>query len=232
MTVEISTVYPKEISNAAWQKQKSFKDKTRAATKTGLGAELLKAEAAWKDIPFNTLSAKNFKPQDSVEATRNLENAQFVMNLKVKKALAALKTANKQAVATGQNSALSPKAQAAAKAIASKLELTRLLLTTVNVNDFKLAITQVQAASKGGSALQSVSLLQGNTLVGVGKKGIRNPDKTVSVYEITWKPAAGDPKALLQHKLTVRSHNEDDSVYLNDMTFDKLSSTGKTATLK
>jgi len=54
----------------------------------------------------------------------------------------------------------------------------------------------------------------------------------VTVYDITWKPAAGDPKALLQTRLTLRSRFEDDSVFLNDMTFVKLSSTGKTATFK
>ena len=233
MTVDFNTAYPKELTNAAWQKQKSFKDKTKAATKTGLGAELVKAEAAWKDIAFQTLQAKNFTPKSWDEANRNLENAQFVVNLKVKKAIQVIKATHKAAGATAKNTALSAKAQAAAKAIESKLALQRDLLTTINVNDFKVAITKVEAASKGGRALQSVTIqAAGGGEIGRGAKGIRNSDGSVSVYEVKWDSDAGDPKKLIKSRVTIRSRYDDDSVYLNDMTFVTLSSTGKTATFK
>lgn len=41
-----------------------------------------------------------------------------------------------------------------------------------------------------------------------------------------------DPAAVLNTTLTVRSQFEDNAAFVNDMTFVKLSSTGKTATFK
>lgn len=54
MSAPNNITWPAALTNAAWQKKKSFLDKTKSKTKTGLGAELLKAEAAWKDINFKT----------------------------------------------------------------------------------------------------------------------------------------------------------------------------------
>ena len=53
MTVSFDTKYPPEALNAAWQKKKSFMDKAKSKTKTGLGESLVKAEAEWKKINFD-----------------------------------------------------------------------------------------------------------------------------------------------------------------------------------
>jgi len=151
----------------------------------------------------------------------------------VKKALGALKAAHATAGTTAKNAALSPKAQAAAKGIERMLALQRDLLTTVNVNDFNTAIIKVEAASKGGRALQAVEIqAAGKGVIGRGAKGIRSKDGAVTVYEIKWLPAAGDPKERVNSRVTLRSRHDDNSVYRNDMTFVSLTSTGKTATFK
>src|SRR5258708_12349021 len=58
MAVTFNTTYPAALTNTAWQKKKSFLDKAKSKTKTGLGDELLKAEAAWKLVKFDLLDAK------------------------------------------------------------------------------------------------------------------------------------------------------------------------------
>jgi hypothetical protein len=52
------------------------------------------------------------------------------------------------------------------------------------------------------------------------------------VYEVRWDSDAGDPKKLVKSRVTIHSRFDDNSIYLNDMTFITLSSTGKTATFK
>ena len=57
MAVTFNTTWPPALTDAAWQKKKSFMDKAKSKTKTGLGAELTKAQNAWKLIKFDTLIA-------------------------------------------------------------------------------------------------------------------------------------------------------------------------------
>jgi len=44
MAITFDRKYPTALKNIAWQKKKSFKDKTKAKTKTGLGEALTAAE--------------------------------------------------------------------------------------------------------------------------------------------------------------------------------------------
>src|SRR5258708_16043821 len=57
MAVTFNTTWPATLTDAAWQKKKSFLDKAKSKTKTGLGAELTKAQAAWKLVKFDNLIA-------------------------------------------------------------------------------------------------------------------------------------------------------------------------------
>src|SRR5216683_3539990 len=59
MTINFVTDWPAEATDAAWQKKKSFMDKAKAKTKTGLGAELVKAQAGWKKINFDALDVRS-----------------------------------------------------------------------------------------------------------------------------------------------------------------------------
>ena len=57
MSIPFVTKYPTALKNATWQAKKSFKDKTKAKTKTGLAEALKKAEADWNKIDFKKLIA-------------------------------------------------------------------------------------------------------------------------------------------------------------------------------
>lgn len=106
-------------------------------------------------------------------------------------------------------------------------------LSTINVNDFKIAITTAEAAVSGGRALQRVSITNSRSgEIGAGAKGIRAPDGSVTVYEIKWDTVAGDPTKLVKSKFTLKSAVDDGGTVVNDMTFAKLTSTSKTATFK
>src|SRR5262245_12005662 len=59
MTVPKDKTYPADLTNAQWQKQKSFLDKTKSKTKTGLGDALKEAQKAWGEIPFKKLSRRS-----------------------------------------------------------------------------------------------------------------------------------------------------------------------------
>ncbi len=48
---------PGGLTRAAWLKKKSFIDKAKAATQTGLGAELKKVEDAWNKTDWKTMKA-------------------------------------------------------------------------------------------------------------------------------------------------------------------------------
>jgi len=57
MAITFNTTWPPALTDAAWQKKKSFMDKAKSKTKTGLGAELTKAQAAWKLVKWDTMIA-------------------------------------------------------------------------------------------------------------------------------------------------------------------------------
>ena len=53
----VERVYPKELTNKAWQKEKSVLDKVKSKTKTGLGEDLELAESSWNKINWDALDA-------------------------------------------------------------------------------------------------------------------------------------------------------------------------------
>ncbi len=129
--------YPKTCTDAAWQKKKSFLDKAKKATKTGLGAELLKAEAAYKKIKWETLDAKmqgKWADGDAIREGKRL--AQKHYTAAVKPATTAFLRASKVAHTTSKNAALSKTAQAAAVAISKELLRHVGVWNTIKYDDF------------------------------------------------------------------------------------------------
>ena len=57
MAITFPTAWPAALTDAAWQKKKSFMDKAKSKTKTGLGASLTTAQKAWNLIKFDNLVA-------------------------------------------------------------------------------------------------------------------------------------------------------------------------------
>ncbi len=118
MAITFTTTYPPELTDATWQKQKSFKDKLKSKTKTGLGGALKNAEALWKKINFAALDAAH-QPlnRTPIDVRKNKTAAETILNVQVKAAARAVEVAASKARTTSTNPALSPKAAAAAKKI-------------------------------------------------------------------------------------------------------------------
>jgi len=75
MSVPTDMSYPVIATDAAWQKKKSFIDKAKASTKTGLGADLKAAELKWKAIPWKDLDATKLAAKSVEAAQRQLDTA-------------------------------------------------------------------------------------------------------------------------------------------------------------
>ncbi len=144
MAVEFDTRWPQPLTNAAWQKKKSFLDKAKSATKTGLGAELLKAEAAWKKINFKALGVLtapgNLGNPPRYKTPDDYDHAKAVAENHLKTVAAAasktiLATAAK-AAATKKNTALSTSAKTAAADIETGLLEQSRLIRDLELDDF------------------------------------------------------------------------------------------------
>jgi hypothetical protein len=136
MSAPKNTAWPAVLTNAAWQKKKSFLDKAKSKTKTGLGAELVKAEASWKDIDFKCLDAKKVPIFTASEADRLKKLAEDHLDTAVEPAITAIKAAAIKAGATKNNKALSSDARKAATDIEKGLLKQATLLEDIKVTDF------------------------------------------------------------------------------------------------
>lgn len=146
MSAPNNITWPAALTNAAWQKKKSFLDKAKSKTKTGLGAELLKAEAAWKGINFKSLDASKNPMPTAKEVDRLKKLAEDHLDDAVKDAIEAIEEAADKAGTTKVNKGLSSDARKAATSIESGLKVQAKLLTDINLLDFdaaKLNIVQL-----------------------------------------------------------------------------------------
>jgi hypothetical protein len=235
MSVPADTKYPKNLTNTYWQSKKSFKDKTRKATKTGLGALLTAAEKAYGKIPVKALDTSKHAPKSVKEAKVLLAAAKKAKTTEVKAASDAVEKARVMAVKTSKNMALSDTARQAATSIASGLSHLRLntLIADFGYKDFEVLVAKAEAAEKGGEALQQVHihLPHGGTSVASTAKAIRKGN-LVSAANLLWTGDAGDPKKLLNKLVTVKAKHPDNSLFVNDMKITSLSSDNKTIKLK
>ncbi len=151
MAVTFVTKYPTTLKNAAWQKNKSFKDKTKAKTKTGLGQALLDAEAAWKLIKFDKLVAAEqglqpgtTKPLSEINTTKQQTRNYLEGDAQpVQKAIAALDKAASKARTTAKNTALSATATRAATTLSGQLTAQAKLLRDIKLDDFDVVMARV-----------------------------------------------------------------------------------------
>jgi hypothetical protein len=174
MSVTFDTKYPAALTNAAWQKKKSFLDKAKAKTKTGLGEALTKAEATWGLIQWNTLQADKVPmptPQEADKAKGRAETHKTtVVAAASKAALAAAGVAAKTKVNAGLSSAAK---QAAATIEAGQLAQAR-RLRDIDLADFDLA-------------KQHIITLTGATNFQTIKTGLVKADEFIETVEKDWK---------------------------------------------
>jgi hypothetical protein len=232
MTVPPDKAYPPIATNAAWQKKKSFVDKTKASSKTGLGATLTDAETKWKAIAWAKLDAKALGAKSVDAAEKQLAEAEAALT-KVALAKNAVLGAKQQATTASTNNALSATAKTAAGTIVTALAAADKRLGQVNVQDFRDALEKLEA-----KALISISKI---TVKSAGKEvatagGATWDRKVLKVTGITWKVGKSDDykgKILAIHGETIGSdrHAEGISkVFANDMKIE--SASGSTATFK
>jgi hypothetical protein len=155
MTVNFPTAYPAALTNAAWQKKKSFKDKLKSKTKTGLGAALVLAEKEWKKIAFNKLDAskqtgaeRGARPLPMLRANRAA--AQVLLDGQVNTTVEALMAASSKAAETGKNTSLSATAQKAATAVSLAAMKQAALLKGLTLADFDQEISEAEEEFEQG----------------------------------------------------------------------------------
>ena len=146
MTVTVNTIYPPEATNAAWQKKKSFLDKTKAKTKTGLGQELTDLQTHWAAVKFVKLDAVKAGLTSSsnvrqVEDKKGLAEDEFK---KIKPLIDELNTTAKKAEAVALTKGLSKDAVAAAKVIAARLKTAGTQLGQIDLKDFEQMLTRAE----------------------------------------------------------------------------------------
>jgi len=134
--------YPSVCTNTVWQKHKSFKDKAKAKTKTGLGDTLKTAEKAWASIVWKELDAKSLKAITLQKAQVNQVKARAQM-MNVRTAKEAVTTAHAKALETMKNTALSADAKRQAEVIANGLKYALGNLNKVNIDDFEAEIKRL-----------------------------------------------------------------------------------------
>lgn len=142
--------YPATATNAAWQKKKSFLDKAKTATKTGLGAQLTAAQQAYARVKFNLLdaeaAAKLIREEHGDELLGDNNKVDVLINQAknaayqhqrtvLDAALDQLTIAEAKAKDTAKNKALTVAAQTAATNLAKDLRKHITALTAIRQDD-------------------------------------------------------------------------------------------------
>ena len=231
MSVPTDMSYPAIATDAAWQKKKSFIDKAKASTKTGLGADLKAAELKWKAIPWKDLDATKLAAKSVEAAQRQLDTAKAAGTV-IQEAKTALAKAKATAQATATNKALSKPAQLAATSIANALQSAATRLNSIKTLDFEAALQRLEAAEL--IKVNKIRISSAGKEVATG--GAATWDrKVLKVAGVSWKiGAANDYKG---KTLVIRGETEGNlhmegigKVFQNDMKLDTAS--GTTATFK
>jgi len=232
MSVPADQTYPATATDPAWQKKKSFIDKAKASTKTGLGADLKAAELKWKAIPWNVLDAKKLAAKSAEAAQKQLDTAKAAGAV-IQEAKTALAKARATAQATATNKALSKPAQAAATSIANALQSAATRLNSIKTLDFEDALKTL--ASNELIKINKIRVLLAGNEIATGGSATWDR-KILKVTGVAWKVGTGN-----DHKgksVTVRGETDGSSmhaegiskVFANDMKVDTVS--GNTATFK
>jgi hypothetical protein len=181
MTVPADKTYPAIATNAAWQKKKSFVDKAKSSTKTGLGAALTDAETKWKAIAWANLDPAREKADDLVQAKQHWEAAEAAEQ-KVAAAKNAVLLAKKQAQAAATNKYLSKPAQTAAAAIADALQKAQARLDQVDITGFEKLRKYVEVSSKVPAVMKAgASIKRGSEQIFYGWGYYYHESKSIKI---------------------------------------------------
>ncbi len=144
MSITFVTKYPTALKNATWQTKKSFKDKTKAKTKTGLADALKKAESDWNKITFSKviaakqgLGGKTLVQKNAIVAAAR----QYLVGRVVQDTINSLDAAATKARTTGANPNLSSTASRFAAALSGQLTAQAKLLRDIELDDFQASLT-------------------------------------------------------------------------------------------
>jgi hypothetical protein len=146
MAITFEQKYPTALKNAAWQKSKSFKDKAKAKTKTGLGEALTAAETAWGLIEFDVLIAakQNLGGKSLAQKQTAAGKAHTYLDGPVKTAINSLEAASRKANETAKNTSLSTKAATAARTLSGALQQQAIKLHNIKLDDFQAETAAMQ----------------------------------------------------------------------------------------
>jgi hypothetical protein len=159
----LGPIYPKTLTNAAWQKKKSFLDKAKKKTKTGLGDQLTRLEAAWRGIDWNVMGARTQGKWHSLEELQaGKKRAQRYVQEHVIGLYNVARATSRKARATAQIGGLSSTAKAAATAIANQTDDLGKRLMGITFEDFDEEEQRIRASWKRwrDALPQNVALLE------------------------------------------------------------------------
>ena len=230
MTVPKDTLYPVLATKTEWHKKKSFKDKVKSATKTGLGEKLKTAEQAWAAIKWEYLNEVDLpRPQSAVQAQSNLNRAKLALQA-VATTRTALTNARNAALQAADNDALSATAQTYATNIAAALAKALNRLAQVKIDDFEgqyeTLAEHEEDQAKQRRKLTAVRVLHNRQEIFTAAKAKRVSDNRIEIAEADWAEA-GDKLAMVDAKVTVHATQFDDSTFQHDMKIDQLTRDGR-----
>jgi len=220
MTAPSTLKYPSEATNAAWQKKKSFLDKAKAKTKTGLGEELTKLQAKWNEVKFTKL--------DVTKVGLEMGASSHLVGVKRDEAetefnkIAALKlevdTVAKKAKTVAAVKGLSKDAATAANLIAAKLTSLHNELGKVDLKDFDEALKKAETREENTLKLLKenyaelqralIDLQKNPTLIRWEQRDVQSIDMIRRILsgdsrfarvKDSWKDLSSD----MHHKITV-----------------------------
>jgi hypothetical protein len=242
MTVPDDHTYPVIATNKAWQKKKSFTDKAKKATKTGLGALLTKAETEWAKINWMHLDlAEVGKIKGEVEAQDHLERAMRANNQQLR-VQEHVKAAEKQAKLVAENNALSQPARTAATNIANQLKLARQRLKLINIQEFNNEVerqhdldeqaAQRQYAYRTQLANVSVTTRKLNQEIITAPAALIKENGAVEITQATWHLRGQRQLDFVEAEVTVQATRTDNSNYANDMQIASMAMGGSKVTFR
>jgi len=216
MHITFNTAWPANLTDKEWQKKKSFTDKAKSKTKTGLGAELTKAQTAWNLITFDALDATKaagklgnpviFNKPEHYTAAKLVAHNHTPVTLE---AIKAIRAAAAKAATTKNNKDLSSTAKTAAAAIETGLLHQASLIQTITLKDFddkrdelaKLTFDTNLAAVKRNltKADEFIKKVEATPTRAIFNEGIQDHSRPLTVPLGTIGAGDGkpDPKALV-----------------------------------
>lgn len=203
MSITFDKKYPAALKNAAWQKSKSFKDKAKAKTKTGLGEALTAAEKDWGKIEFDNLIAarQNLAGKSlAVKAAAKTKAQQYLDGPVMLKAIASLEAAASKAKTTGKNTSLSTTAAKAATALSGALLAQAKRLHDIKLDDFQAEIAPM---------LQSINQLERQHTEALHSMDAIRDDLRSSKDKKTWQ--ASQARTVIEHTVTVTKSLSDET---------------------